>query len=440
MKHILIVDDDASFGLMLKTFLEKQNYRVESVLTASSGIQAISKTSFNLVITDLRLPDLYGLDFLEKIKKINSNLPVMLMTGYADIKSAVESMKLGAIDYLTKPIKPDELLAMVTSVFSQPKEQQVIDQGYISGKSEVAKQLEKHIDLVAPTDISVIIEGESGTGKEYVANAIHNRSQRRNQPFVAVDCGALPRELTGSELFGHIKGSFTGALDNKKGHFETANGGTLFLDEIGNLSYDHQILLLRAMQEKVVRPIGSNKTVKIDVRVVAATNESLASMAEQKKFREDLYFRLNEFSFNLPSLRERIPDIPLFLNYFLADSNRSLSKQVEAFEDEAIRILQNYHWPGNLRELKNIVKRAVLLASGSVIKVSDLPLEILHNEGKNARNGGSSSLKLATAEMEREMIVKALSTAKFNKTKAAKILQIDRKTLYAKIEQFDIDA
>ncbi|MEM9856422.1 MAG: sigma-54 dependent transcriptional regulator [Bacteroidota bacterium] len=438
LKHLLIIEDDASFGLMLKTFLEKQSYAVQLVTNAASGLKALSNHKFNLIISDLRLPDLYGLDFLVRAKGLSPGLPVIMMTGYADIKSAVDAIKLGAADYVTKPIKPDELLAMVEAIFSKGRDKPK-KTGYIAGKSEASQVLERHINLVAPTDISVIIEGESGTGKEYVAKAIHDRSARCNNAFVAVDCGALPKELSGSELFGHVKGAFTGAHDRKKGHFETANEGTLFLDEIGNLSYDHQILLLRAMQEKSIRPLGSNQIVEVDVRLIAATNDSLVKMVEAGKFREDLYFRLNEFSFTLPAVRERPEDIPVFIQHFLDEANLSLHKSVSKFDSEAMRTLVNYMWPGNFRELRNVIKRAVLLSQGNVIQKSHLPSEVLYNPSGHPKSQ-KVGLKSATAEIERELIVKALENAKFNKAKAARALRIDRKTLYAKIVQLNIIA
>ncbi|MEM7106799.1 MAG: sigma-54 dependent transcriptional regulator [Bacteroidota bacterium] len=437
MKRILIIEDDNSFGLMLKTFLEKQGYTVQLVINAGSGLDAIRKNRFDLIISDLRLPDTYGLDFLVKVKELDAGLAVIIMTGYADIKSAVESIKLGAIDYVTKPIKPDELVAMVEAVFTKRQNTAEKQSEYISGESEAARELQNHVNLVAPTDISVIIEGESGTGKEYVAKAIHDHSVRKSKPFVAVDCGALPQELSGSELFGHVKGAFTGAHERKLGHFEVANGGTLFLDEVGNLSYNHQVLLLRAMQEKSIRPIGSNQVVEVDVRLIAATNESLESMVEEGEFREDLYFRLNEFSFMLPALRDRCEDIPIFVDHFLAAANSSLNKTISGFSRDALKALTKYAWPGNFRELRNVVRRSVLLCQSDTIQQKDLPGEVLLNKNynKHRKTGG---LRSATLEIEREMIVRALEKTRYNKSKAARMLGIDRKTLYTKIAQLDI--
>lgn len=437
MKKILIVDDDISFGLMLKTFLEKNKYEVKTVLTAGDGLKGLKNAAYDLVITDLRLPDIYGLDFLEKVKRLDAHLPVVLMTGYADIQSAVEAMKLGAVDYITKPIKPDELLAIVKSTFKKPvglnKAQK---KQFVVGESEVAKALQEQINIVAPTDISVIIFGESGTGKEYVANAIHEKSKRSEGPFVAVDCGALPKEIAGSELFGHVKGAFTGALADKKGQFEVAEGGTIFLDEIGNLTYENQVMLLRAMQEKAIRRVGGNQTIKVDVRVIAATNNNLPGMVKDKTFREDLFFRINEFSIYLSPLRERRDDIPLFINHFLEESNQSLDRQVDRVEDGAMEKLVNYRWPGNLRELKNVIKRAVLFSEEDKISIDNLPSEVLREEASPQPLG--YGLKSVTEQKEKELIIEVLAKARYNKAKAARLLKIDRKTLYSKIAQFNI--
>jgi two-component system response regulator HydG len=367
------------------------------------------------------------------------------MTSYADIQTAVESIKLGAFDFISKPVNPDKLLEKIQEALSLNSEAQCAEAKttrenngpvHIEGKSEKAKVLHEYIRLVAPTSMSILINGASGTGKEFIARMIHKESARKDKPFVAVDCGAIPRELASSELFGHVKGSFTGAIADKTGHFVEANGGTLFLDEIGNLPYEIQVQLLRALQERKVKPVGSNSEIKVDVRIIAATNEDMDLALEQNAFREDLYHRINEFSIQVPTLSERKEDIALFANHFLDLANEELNKSVVGFEKETLDVFQNYSWPGNLRQMKNVVKRATLLAKGSLIGKDELPHELLSASERKAEPASGS---LRDENHERILIVNALKSTNNNKTKATVLLKIDRKTLYNKMKLYGLE-
>lgn len=441
---ILIVDDDPAFCLMLATFLDKNGFESCKANTAKECLNILEKSSFSLVITDLRLPDFTGIEVLRKIKSVYPKTPVILMTGYGEIKTAVQAIKLGAYEYVTKPVNPDEILLMVNSALNpvdtdtRQYENSEDDLQYLTGTSEVSAKLEHYIDLVAPTSMSVLIRGESGTGKEWVARKIHQLSDRTGGPFIALDCGALSNELAASELFGHEKGSFTGAINDKVGQFEMANGGTLFLDEIGNLSYDVQIKLLRALQEKTIKKVGGKKEVAVNVRIIAASNEDLHDSVNVKGFREDLYHRLNEFTLDVPSLRERGADIGLFADYFLDRSNQELSKRVLGFSEQVKLIFQDYFWPGNIREMKNIIKRAVLLCTGTTIEEEHLPIEIAHRTLSSTAIE-SNDLRKQTEYQEREIIISTLKKTRYNKSKAADLLNIDRKTLYNKMKQYEID-
>lgn len=460
---ILIIDDDPSFCSLLRSFLSKNNYQVDEAHTAKEGLRAIYEQNFDLVLIDYRLPDLDGLELLKNIKKKYFHLPVILMTNYANIRTAVDAMKLGAFEYVTKPINPDEILLTIGNALKSVQENSTTEQDardkskqkpsssptfmFVEGKSDLSQQVKKHIELVGPTNLSVIVQGESGTGKEYVSRMIHQKSERRNKPFVALDCGALSEELAGSELFGHLKGSFTGALQDKLGQFQAANEGTLFLDEIGNLSYDIQVKLLRAIQERTIRQIGSNKNIDVDVRLIVATNENLDHAVKSGEFREDLYHRINEFQIKVPALRQRKSDIPDFVEHFLNQSNRELNKEVEGLEPEVLEKLQEYHWPGNIRELKNVIRRAVLLTTGDKITLDTLPPEISspvsrefeqqnHTSNINPHN---PDLKAIQEKTEKALIEETLVKVKYNKTLAAKMLNIDRKTLYNKLKRYNLD-
>ncbi|WP_425568756.1 sigma-54-dependent transcriptional regulator [Ravibacter arvi] len=480
MRKILVIDDEIDICMLLKRFLTKKDFLVETAQSGRKGLQLLEDFEPDIVMTDFRLGDSTGTDLLVSIKSRSPQIPVLIITGYSDIKDAVNVMKLGAYDYITKPLFPEEILVTVNKALEDADKQklsqtQVVQEkaadedapkqrgkatrasfkpGYIMGKGALAQQLFKQIDLVAPTNYSVIIYGESGSGKEAIAHEIHNRSNRRDQAFVAMDCGAISKELAGSELFGHEKGSFTGALNTKLGHFEMANGGTLFLDEVANLSYEVQVALLRVVQERKMRRIGGNKEIELDVRIIVASNEKLYEAARKKRFREDLYYRFNEFTIDLPPLRERKDDLMLFAEAFLEETNKELGKNVKGYAREVINDFMNYGWPGNLRELKNVIKRATLLTDGDFIEEKALPFEIANypklaylepepdEEELSPQAGDNESdvpnLKLAVNEAEYEMIMKVLKQVNFNKSKAARILNIDRKTLYNKMKQLDM--
>ncbi len=442
---ILIVEDDLTFATILKTWLTKKGFQVD---TASNNVRArkqLEAQTYDLVLSDLRLPDQDGIFLLSWMREHNHLIPLIIMTNYADIQSAVQAMKNGASDFVSKPIQPDILLKKIEEALKTPKESSSQSPApstpkgkdvlknpndYIEGKSEAARQLYNYVGLVAPTPMAVLINGASGTGKEHVAHRIHQLSKRSDKPFIAIDCGSIPKDLAASEFFGHVKGSFTGALSDKTGAFVEANGGTLFLDEVGNLSYEVQVQLLRAIQEKRIRPVGSTKEIKVDVRLISATNENLPQAIEKGNFREDLYHRINEFTLRMPALKERSEDILLFANFFLDQANRELDRHLIGFDAEAARMLQAHSWPGNLRQLKNTVKRATLLAQGNYITPIELGLDNTENT--------PSSLSLHNEADEKRRILNALQQTNQNKSKAAALLGIDRKTLYNKLKLYNI--
>lgn len=436
---ILIVEDDISFGTLLQGWFKKNGFETCWCTRVEQAKKEIQKQNFGLIISDLRLPDGDGIMLLTWIKEVKPAIQVIIMTSYGEVQTAVASMKLGAFDYLTKPVNPqllkqkiEQALATSVQVDSKEKKGTVIPkEGIVYGKSKVTQQMYSHILKVAPTRISVLITGESGSGKEYVARMIHDNSKRKDFPFIAVDCGSLSKELAPSELFGHLKGSFTSAIADKKGVFEQAQGGTVFLDEIGNLSYEVQVQLLRALQELKIRPVGSAVDLDVDVRIIAATNEDLEHAIQEGKFREDLYHRLNELTIQIPPLRERVSDLLSFATHFLSNANIELDKQVSGFTDEAIAALKKYHWPGNLRELRNTIRRAVLFTEEDKITIDDLPPAL-------SETFSEEDLPLHP-ENEKEQIEKALKRAQGNKTLAAKLLRVDRKTLYNKMHQYGID-
>lgn len=471
MPHsILIVEDDLTFATMLKTWLGKKGFSVDTASSNARARKQLDTQDYDLVLSDLRLPDQDGIFLLSWMKEQGHPAPLIIMTGYADIQSAVQAMKHGASDYIAKPVQPDELLKKInealqnktlladvpaampetaatpTKTVSKASAQSSAktsaqnnvpvspSSNFLEGESEAARQLYNYVGLVAPTPMSVLINGASGTGKEYVAHRIHQLSKRADKPFIAIDCGSIPKELAASEFFGHVKGSFTGALSDKTGAFVEANGGTLFLDEIGNLSYEVQIQLLRALQERRIRPVGSSKEIEVDVRLVSATNENLQQAIEKGNFREDLFHRINEFTLRMPDLKERQEDILLFANFFLDQANRELEKQLIGFDAAASHALQAYSWPGNLRQLKNIVKRATLLAQSNFITLAELGGEL--QEAAMPLNPSTFNLHDEAAEKKR--ILDALRQTGNNKSKAAILLGIDRKTLYNKLKLYDI--
>ena len=471
--NFLIVEDDITYGMMLKTWLGKKGFQVTSASNIARAQKHIESETVDLILSDLRLPDKDGIDLLKWLGEHGLQIPLIIMTGYADIQSAVQTMKLGACDYIAKPVNPDELLKKIgealnasSSALKQmmhssrtddaftpnrpsvsPKQTMHSDKmknqplkgaegslsssDFLEGESDAAKQLYNYVKLVSPTNMSVLINGASGTGKEYVAHRIHQLSKRADQPFVAIDCGSIPKELAASEFFGHIKGAFTGALTDKTGAFVEANGGTIFLDEIGNLSYEVQIQLLRALQERKIRPVGSNKEISVDIRLVSATNENLEQAIEKGAFREDLYHRINEFTLRMPQLKDRREDILLFANFFLDQANREMDKQLTGFDDKASRALLEYPWPGNLRQMKNMVRRATLLAQGKFITINEL------NELKEPAPA-IIGIPLRNEEAEKHQIIEALRQTGNNKSRAAQLLGIDRKTLYNKLKLHNI--
>jgi len=452
MPNILIIEDDAAFCKMLQKFLAKHDHQVQTSFSAPDAKRKLAETTFDVVLTDVRLPDYDGIRLLSDIKERNPETQVILMTGYAEVSAAVTAMKNGAYDYIAKPFTPTDIVNLVENALKVgaerkttntlhekggtpvPRIPQIRKGRAIQGISEASLKLQQHIELVAPTDMSVLITGESGTGKEVTAKAIHDLSSRRANNFIAVDCGAIPKELATSEFFGHIKGSFTGAIEDKIGNFEAANGGTLFLDEVGNLSYENQIQLLRALQERKIKKVGSNKEVTVDVRIITATNEDLGESVSKGTFREDLFHRLNEFSIQLPSLQDRFEDLMLFSEYFLDKANTELNKKINGFSKEVWNAFKIYHWPGNLRELQNVVKRSVLLSTGEEVKIEALPEEISNLKGKNSLKTGFSK-----SEFEKDRIIKALKRTNYNKSEAAKLLQVTRKTLYNRINHYKLD-
>ena len=418
-----------------------------TAFSASEAKAKIKVTDFDLIITDLRLPDCDGIQLMSEIKTTHPNIPVLLMTGYSDVSTAVKAIKNGAADYISKPFNPEEVLLVITKTLSNqeftskenlasPKAAKRTtikpDDKFVKGISKASLKLAEYIKLVSPTNMSVLVIGESGTGKEVIAKSIHENSSRKNAIFIAVDCGSIPKELAASEFFGHIKGSFTGAIQDKVGFFEAANGGTIFLDEIGNLSYENQIQLLRALQERKIKPVGSNKEIGVDIRIITATNEDLREAVKKGDFREDLYHRINEFSIHSPSLVERNEDLMLFSDFFLEKSNQELNKNVIGFSPEVMTIFQNYRWPGNLRELQNCIKRATLLTKGDFVEKDALPAEFF-------QNAEDLTVEFSLSENEKETILEALNKTNNNKTEAAKLLKINRKTLYNKLKLYDIN-
>ena len=439
MLSILIVEDDITFSLMLTTWLGKKGFVVRSSSSVSDAKRRLGEEAFDFVISDLRLPDSDGIDLLKWLKRTHPSLPLIMMTSYAEIQTAVQAMKLGAADYIAKPLNPDELLGKIKElVYVEEKAPARVPVSsapdlYIEGQSQAARQLYEHVRLVAPTDMSVLVTGASGTGKEYIARRIHEQSNRSKAPFVAVDCGAIPKELAASEFFGHVKGSFTGAIENKTGAFVAAQGGTIFLDEIGNLTYEVQVQLLRALQERKVKPIGSNQEIAINVRLISATNENLRQAIEKGDFREDLYHRINEFTIRIPDLKERKEDLLLFANHFLDLANSELQKDIIGFDNDTMQLFQSYSWPGNLRQMKNVIKYATLLATGRYITRKELPEELTENLSSH------TNIQLKNVEHERDLIRKALQECGNNKTRAAQLLGIDRKTLYNKLKIYQLD-
>ena len=478
MAKILIVEDDLAFGTMIQTWLRKKGFEVERATSVKSALHFFEDNShWDLVLSDLRLPDHDGLTLLQWLKKHDYTIPFIVMTSYAEVQNAVLAMKSGATDYVAKPFHPDILLEKIQEALKAGKQAQndgkseergvrrqdsssAEDESassvsqrtksqtnrasagvssessnnqdvpkYLEGESEASRKLYDFVSLVAPTPMSVLILGASGTGKEYVAHRIHDLSQRAGKPFFALDCGAIPKDVAASEFFGYTKGAFTGADQDKKGAFEMANGGTLFLDEMGNLNYEVQVQLLRALQERKIRPLGSIKEIDIDIRLVCATNENLAQRVAEGNFREDLYHRVNEFTIYMPELKDRGTDLFLFADLFIKKANKELGRQILGLDGKAKERIASYNWPGNLRELNNVMKRATLLAKGDYISVNEL-------EQCMSQIQPQAPITLHDEQTELQRIEAAIKAAGGNKSKAAQLLAIDRKTLYNKLKKY----
>jgi two-component system, NtrC family, response regulator HydG len=441
---ILIIDDDLYIISLLEKYFQREGYRVFTSFKGKPALKLLHKEVIDVALCDIRLPDINGTELLPFIRQVSPDTAVVMMTAYAEIKAAVESIKAGAFDYVTKPIHPEEISNIIKRAIQRKTGSKAkADDTFITGESGKMMELIDQAKLVAPTDMSVLIQGETGSGKEYIARLIHKNSARKNKKFMAIDCGAIPIELAASELFGHVKGSFTGAISDKQGYFEQTNGGTIFLDEIGNLSYDTQVKLLRAIQQKVITRVGDSKSIDVNVRIISASNSDLLEATGDGHFREDLYHRINEFKLNLPPLRDRGDDILIFAKHFLEEANRELNKEVKGFDEKVVTAFRSYPWYGNLRELRNVIKRSVLFTRNDVIAVNSLPDELrgkyLIDTDVLVKTSTTLDLKSAALEAEKLVLEKALQQANYNKSLAAKLLNIDRKTLYNKLSQLGMD-
>jgi len=447
--NILVIDDEESMRDSCRQTLARNGNRVEVAEDGSKGLSMLEGESFDLVILDLKMPGLSGMEVLKKIRQYDPEAVVIVITGYATVESAVEAMKSGAYDFIPKPFTPDSLRAIVEraldrrdlaleNVLLRGELKASFGPDVIVGQSNSMRKIEELVQKVGPTDSTVLVSGESGTGKELVARAIHRYSSRKDKPFVAVDCGSLVENLFESELFGHVKGSFTGATATKYGRFELANGGTLFFDEIGNIGINIQTKLLRVLQEREITKVGSAQIIKVDVRIVAATNKDLREAVEARTFREDLFYRLSVVPITLPALRERRDDIPLLADYFLQKYNTKRKKNIRAISDRAMKALIEYDWPGNVRELENAVERAVVLTENDVVKPSDLLYYGLSVETPS-RPDTDTGKPQRLVDVEKEHIAKALKMFNGHKGKTAEWLGIDRKTLRSKLNRYAIE-
>ena len=443
---ILVVDDEVHMQVLLKRILEKESYKVESASSGEEGLERLDKGWFDLVISDLQLPGMHGLEFIKRAKELSPAIPCIVLTGYGTIPSAVTAMKEGAFEYLTKPADNDEIKLVVEKVLDLYRHTREVERlmaqgnngsdfSNIVGRAKPMKTLFHVIKIVARSNSTVLIQGESGTGKELIAKAIHQHSPRHDRPFVALDCGTLPETLLESELFGHVRGAFTGAISNKKGLFEEADGGTLLLDEIADTTPAFQSKLLRALQENEIRPVGNNHLVKIDVRVIASTNRDLKKDVDRGTFREDLYYRLAVVPIMVPPLNRRREDIPLLVEHFLkkyCDQNGLEPKTISA---NSLRLLMNYSWPGNVRELENVIERAVLMSTGSAVNPEVYPVETEEEENPMPLHQATREV---TENVERQKIMEALQKAEGNRSRAARLLGISRATLYEKLKTYNL--
>ncbi|MEO7358560.1 MAG: sigma-54 dependent transcriptional regulator [Ignavibacteria bacterium] len=450
MEKILLVDDNETLRFTLTELLEESGFQCKAVEDGRKALEEIKNFSYGLIILDMRLPGMNGFEILKKIKETKKDIPVIMLTAFGDIKTAVEAMKHGAHDFMTKPFDNDAMIMSIRKTLEikylkeevnihRKKLEQSYKSGSVIGNSDVMKKVFEQVQIVAPTNLSVLIEGESGTGKEVIACLIHKTSERRDKPFIAVDCGAIPEPLIESELFGHEKGAFTDAKSYKEGKFELANDGTIFLDEITNLSDSNQIKLLRVIQERKVTRLGAKKPISLNLRIIAATNIKLSDAVNNQRFRQDLYYRFNEFHLELPPLRQRKEDIKLFVEHFIIDANKELNKSITGVSAEVMDKLTNHTWPGNVRELRNVMRRCILLAKGDLVESIDIPDEIRSLNIKKPAIPTDSAISDAMKDVEREMIMKAIQDAEGNKTLAAKILNMNVRTFYRKLKVLDIE-
>ena len=447
--RILVVDDEESHRIMLRAVLKEEGYEVSEASDGTEAVKAVEREPFDLILMDIRMRTMDGIEALGEIRKISPLVPVLIMTAYASVKTAVEALKAGAFEYLTKPLDTDELKILIEKALElyhlraenialKERLGDRFDFSKIIGRSPKMKEVFDTLSLVAPTDATVLILGESGTGKELVANSIHHNSPRASQPFIKVSCAALPETLLEGELFGHEKGAFTGAIARREGRFQLAHRGTIFLDEVGEMSMTTQTKLLRVLQEKEFEPLGSTRTVKADVRVIAASNKDLEREVKEGRFREDLFYRLNVVPVSLPPLRERKDDIPALAAHFFAiyrDKNR---KELKDISGKAMDLLSRYDWPGNIRELENCIERAVILARGEIIAPADLPLTIQALSGDREIQGLNLPSGISIQEVEKALILKTLEDTGGNRSRAAEILGINRRTLQNKLREYGI--
>jgi two-component system, NtrC family, response regulator AtoC len=453
LERILIVDDEEQMRELLTKVLEKNGYQVTAAGDGTQALALLEKEPVDLVVTDVRMPGLGGMEALKAIKELNPDIVVIIMTAFGSIDQAVQAVKEGAYDYINKPFKIDEMLLTIRKALDERRlrhEVSVLRHELrtryhfenLIGKSRAMQEVFSLIEQVAGSRSTVMIYGKSGTGKELVAKAVHYNSQRASKPFVAVNCAAIPSELLESELFGHEKGSFTGAIATKVGKFEMATGGSLFLDEVGSMRLDLQAKILRALQEREIERVGGTRTIKIDVRVIAATNRDLKKAVEEGTFREDLYYRLNVVPITLPPLRQRRDDIPLLVEHFIGKYNREFNRKVKGFSAGATAALYQYEWPGNVRELENVIERAVALAQGENISLRELPLDISildHDMIEDLQKHGWS-LREARNQFEKQYILNILEKVRWNQTEAARILGLHRNTLLWKLQRLGIDS
>ena len=448
--RILVVDDEESHRIMLRAVLKEEGYEVSEASDGTEAVKAVEQEPFDLILMDIRMRTMDGIEALGEIRKISPLVPVLIMTAYASVKTAVEALKAGAFEYLTKPLDTDELKILIEKaleIYHLRAENVALKErlgdrfnfSKIIGRSPRMKEVFDTLSLVAPTDATVLILGESGTGKELVANSIHHNSPRASQSFIKVSCAALPETLLEGELFGHEKGAFTGAIARREGRFQLAHRGTIFLDEVGEMSVTTQTKLLRVLQEKEFEPLGSTRTVKADVRVIAASNKDLEREVKEGRFREDLFYRLNVVPVSLPPLRERKDDIPALAAHFFAiyrDKNR---KELKDISGKAMDLLTRYDWPGNIRELENGIERAVILARGEIIAPADLPLPIQALSRDREIQGLNLPSGISLQEVERALILKTLDDTGGNRSRAAEILGINRRTLQNKLKEYGIN-